>query len=114
MSYRLRVTALKMLMVGRARDQFEIWEEEYRDDADDNSKKLLSKVQDYATRRRLEANYTKNKVDPMDITEVGNAWGNYDEWNEEWTDQWQAGDIDTFGKSKGKGAKGKGKGKGKS
>ena len=50
----------------------------------------------------------------MDITEVGNEWGNYDEWNEEWTDQWQAGDIDAFGKSKGKGMKGKGKGKGKS
>ena len=26
MSYRLRVTALKMLMIGRARDQFEQWE----------------------------------------------------------------------------------------
>ena len=38
MSYRLRVTALKILMVGRARGQFEIWEEECRDDNEDNSK----------------------------------------------------------------------------
>ena len=36
MSYRLRVTALKMLMIGRARDQFEIWEEECRADIEDN------------------------------------------------------------------------------
>ena len=48
-------------MVGRARDQFELWEEEHRDDTEDNWKKLLVKVHDYATRRRLEANYTKNK-----------------------------------------------------
>ena len=70
MSYRLRVTALRMLTIGRARDQFEIWEEECRADTEDNWRKLLGKVQDYATRRRLEANYAKTKGDPMDITEV--------------------------------------------
>ena len=61
MSYRLRVTALKMLMVGRARDQFELWKEESREDTDDTWKKLLMKVQDYATPRRLQANCAKKK-----------------------------------------------------
>ena len=40
MSYKLQVTALKMLMVGRARHHFELWEEEYKADSDDDWKKL--------------------------------------------------------------------------
>ena len=39
MSYRLRVTALKMLMIGKAKDNFEQWEEELKDDNEDNWKK---------------------------------------------------------------------------
>ena len=39
-SYRLRATALKMRMIGRARDLFELWEEECREDNDGNWKKL--------------------------------------------------------------------------
>ena len=74
MSYRLRVTALNMLMIGKARDEFEQWEEELKDDNEDNWKKLLGKVQDYATRRRLEANYARNKGYPMYITEVNYGW----------------------------------------
>jgi hypothetical protein len=46
MSYRLRVAALKMLMIGKAKDNFEQWEEELKDDNEDNWKRLLSKVQD--------------------------------------------------------------------
>ena len=37
-------------------------------------KKLLGKVQDYATRRRLEANYSKNKGDPMDVNAMSDNW----------------------------------------
>ena len=40
MSYRLRVTALKMLMIGKAKDNFEQWEEELKDDSEDNWKKV--------------------------------------------------------------------------
>ena len=98
MSYRLRVTALNMLTVGRARDQFELWEEEYRDDIEDNWKKLLVKVHDYATRRRLEANYTKHRGEPMDVNEMDN-YGHNEE--EQWEDL-QLGDVDAFGKAKGK------------
>ena len=61
-----------MLMVGRARDQFELWEEECREDNDATWKKFKMKVQDYSTRRRLEANYAKNKGDH-------GGWDNYKE-----------------------------------
>ena len=101
MSYRLRVKALKMLMIGRTRDQFELWEEECREDTDDTWKDLLMKVQGYASRRRLEANYAKNKGDPMELTEVNDNWGTQEKWSE-------YGNIDALGKSKGKGFKGKG------
>ena len=77
MSYRLRVTALKIRMIG---DHLGQWEEELKDDNEDNWKKLLGKVQDDATRRRLEANYARNKGDPMDITEVNDGWGTQDEY----------------------------------
>ena len=102
-------------MVGRARDQFELWEEEYRHDTEDNWKKLLGKVQDYATRRRLEANYARTKGDPMDITEIQGNWDHQAEWfGDEWGEHWEDngyGSIDAIGKGyKGKGFKGKGKG----
>jgi D-3-phosphoglycerate dehydrogenase len=101
MSYRLRVTALKMIMIGKAKDHFEQWEEELRDDTEDNWKKLLGKVQDYATRRRLEANYAKTKGDPMDITEINDHWGNHEECYGEWDYSWDCGNnggIDAIGK----------------
>jgi len=92
LSYRLRVTALKMLMIGKAKDNFEQWEEELKEDNEDNWKKLLGKVQDYATRRRHEANYAKTKGDPMDITEVNDNWGNQDEsYYDEWGNHWDNG-----------------------
>jgi len=106
---------LKILMIGKAKDNFEQWEEELKDDNEDNWKKLLGKVQDYATRRRLDANYAKTNGDPLDITEVNDNWGNQDEWGyEEWGNQWDSGgygSFDAIGKGfKGKGFKGKGKG----
>jgi len=111
MSNRLRVTALKILMIGRARGQFELWEEGWREDNDDKWKKLLLKVQDYAACRRLEANYAKNQGDPMDITAVNDYCGNQEEWGDEWR-QGPSGysNIDALGTSKGKGFKEKGRG----
>ena len=66
-----------MLMIGRARDEFELWGQECREDIDDNWKELLGKVQDYATRRRLEANYAKSKGDPIEIAKLNVGWGNH-------------------------------------
>ena len=109
----------EMLMVGRAKDQFELWEENVRDDKEDSWNELLNRVQDYATKRRLEANLTKGR-DAMDVGEVGGykPWDHqWDPWNSNQQDsdgQWgdgSSGDIDALGKGKG-GYKGKGKGKG--
>ena len=75
---------------------------------------MLGKVQDYATRRRLEANYAKAKGDPMDITEVNDKRGNHEEHYGDLENYWEIGNlggIDWIGKGfKGKGFKGKGKG----
>jgi len=81
MSYKLKVTALKMLMIGRAKEIYEQWEEEFKGDNEDDWKILLVKVQDYATRKRLEANHLKGKNDPMDVNHLGSGnndteWGN--------------------------------------
>ena len=98
-------------MIGKAKDNFEQWEEELKDDNEDNWKKLLGKVQDYANRRRLEANFAKTKGDPMDITEVNDYWDNYEEYCGEWANYGEYDSIDAIGRGfKGKGFKGKGKG----
>ena len=58
MSVELRITALKNLMVGRARDLYEDWVDSLvKQDTDTEWRALVNKVQDYATRRRLEAGY---------------------------------------------------------
>ena len=73
-----------------------------------------TKVQDYATRWRLETNYADNKGDPMDIAAVNKSWDNQGDWSEEWGNDWNegggGGNIDALGKSKSKGFKGKGQG----
>ena len=116
---RLKVTAMKNLMVGRAKDSYEDWvESKIKSESEDEWKDLVNKVQDYATRRRLEAQLAKNK-DSMDIGEVDeNGYGQWEEswdpWAAQGSNQEQPWDIDALGKGKamGKGAKGKGKGKG--
>ena len=53
LSTRLKMTALKMLMVGRAKDRYELWEDSMPKGSDEEDfKKLVGKVQDYATRKR--------------------------------------------------------------
>ena len=125
MHVNLKVTALKQLMVGRAKDHFETWEEDMKNQGveDNQWRWILGKVQEYATRRRLEANLAKGK-NPMDVDGIDGAssWdsqGNWD-WQQDeagymWGACWDnAGDIDALGKGKamGKGGKSKGKGKG--
>ena len=53
---RLKITAMKNLMVGRAKDSYEDWvESKVRNESEEEWKDLVNKVQDYAARRRLEA-----------------------------------------------------------
>ena len=61
--------------MGRAKHHYELWEEEYKEGSYDNRKRLLLRVQDYVTKRRLEANLTKGKGEPMDITEMNQGCG---------------------------------------
>ena len=119
LNVRLRVTALKMLMTGRAKDLYEDWEDSIMTtDSEACWEQLVNKVSDYATRRRLEANLAKGKnamdVDGVDGGEDDGGWnmGYYDDWGN-WV-EYEQGDIDALGKGKygGKGGK-KGKGKGK-
>ena len=48
-----KVTALRMMMVGRSKDHFEIWQDESGDD-EAGFEKLLDRVKDYARRRKLD------------------------------------------------------------
>ena len=110
MHVNLRVTALKQLMVGRAKDQFEMWEESMKAQGNEEAqwKWMLNKVQDYATKRRLEANL-KGKGNNMELDEVAwNEWDNWDNWGNQEGSEWsEQGDIDALGKGKygGKGGK---------
>ena len=47
-----RVTALRQMMIGRAKDHCEIWQSEISDD-ETGFNALLDKVKDYARRRNL-------------------------------------------------------------
>ena len=108
-------TALKSLMVGKAKDHYEIWEGENK--AFDT---LRDKCKEYAAKRRLEANNRKGANDPMDVDNVNQdqqeeeGKGEWTPWENEWQWTW-AGDMDAVGKGKGKGnwSWGKSKGKGK-
>ena len=70
MRVNLKGTALKQFMVGRAKNQFEMREESLKDQGSEDSqwKWIVNKVQDYATRRRLEANM-EGRWSGMDVDE---------------------------------------------
>ena len=61
-----KITALKIMMVGRAREHFE--QIELKEGADYS--KVLSQCKEYATRRRLEANMKRGTGDAMDVGAV--------------------------------------------
>ena len=116
----LRVTALKQLMVGKVRYQFEMWEESMKAQGSEHSqwKRILNNFQDYATRRRLDANM-QGKGNSMDVDGMDwNEWERWDSWGSWDGDEGsggEQGDLDALGKGKygGKGGKkdgGKGKG----
>ncbi len=81
-----KINALRMLMIGKAMEYFDLWEAD-RDptDAAKNYKELLNKVKDNASTRKLDSS-AKEKMqqggDPMDVGVVGVCG-----WQEQYYDQ---------------------------
>ncbi len=100
-----KINALRVLMIGKAKKYFDLWEAD-RDptDAAKTHEEFLNRVKDYARRRKLDSS-AKEKMqhggDPMDVGAVGG-------WSWEGYDQDGVCAIGFKGKSKGKGGKGKG------
>ena len=105
-----KINALRMLMAGKAKEYFDLWEAD-RDTTDlaKSYEELLTKVKDYSRRRKLDSS-AKEKMqhggEPMDVGAVG-GWS----WSEDTGGGYDQGDgVYAFGfKGKGK-SKGKGKG----
>ena len=79
-----KINALRMLMIGKAKEDFDLWEAD-RDPADaaKTCEELLNRVKDYARRRKLDSS-DKEKMqhggDPMDVGVVeGWSWEDYDQ-----------------------------------
>ena len=102
-----KINALRMLMTGKAKEYFDLWEgDRDQTDAAKSYEELLNKVKDYARRRRLDASAKERMQqggDPMDVGAVG-GYG----WEEQYFDQDGVYAIGFKGKGKGNGAKGKG------
>ena len=63
-----KVIALQKLMVGRAKEHFDLWETEHKQDADCGFAKNLDKVRDYSRKAKLESSATDKKInDPYDV-----------------------------------------------
>ena len=91
-------------MVGKAKEYFEIVESTNPGDYE----RILPEIQEYANRRRLEANLKhESKGHAMDVGNV-DTHDHGQEWSNNWGDE--ANDMNAVGK--GKGWKGKGKGGG--
>jgi len=75
-----KVTAMKLMMVGRAKENYEIWEADHKDDPDGGYAKILEKVKDYARKKKLDSVAKKSEStggDPMDL-------GKVDQENKDW------------------------------
>jgi hypothetical protein len=74
-----KINALRMLMTGKAKEYFDLWEAD-RDTADaaKSHEELFAKVKEYARRRKLDSPVKKKMHhggDPMDVVEVsGWCW----------------------------------------
>ena len=49
-----KVTALRLLMTGKAKDTYEMWESEHTVDEDSGYQEILDKVRDYARSLKLD------------------------------------------------------------
>ncbi len=70
-----KINALRMLMTGKAKEYFDLWEGD-RDTTDvaKSYEELLNKVKDYARRRKLDNTAQKNMQhggDPREVGQVG-------------------------------------------
>ncbi len=86
LAFVFKINALRVLMIGKAREYFNLWEA-VRDsiDAAKSCEELQNKDKDYARRRKLDSS-AKQKAhhggDPMDVGVVG-GYG----WQEQYYDQ---------------------------
>jgi len=68
--------ALKLLMVGKSKDHFDIWQAGLQEDDEEGFKTLLNQVRDYARKQKLEGNVKKAERTGGDV-DIGEAgWGN--------------------------------------
>ena len=66
-----KVIALKKLMVGRAKEHFDLWEAEHKQEPDCGFARILDKVRDFSRKARLESSATdKKNDDDVDMGEV--------------------------------------------
>ena len=57
-----KVTAMKLLMVGRAKENYEIWEADHKDDADGGFANISETVTDYARKKKLDSVAKKSET----------------------------------------------------
>jgi hypothetical protein len=72
-----KVTALRCLMVGKAKEYFELWESEHEADEAGGFEDILNKVKDYARKKKLYSSVSNSK-DDMDLRRVGEEWSEED------------------------------------
>ena len=103
-----KVIALKKLMVGRAKEHFDLWEAEHKQDADCGFAKILDKIRDYSCNAKLESSAfdKQNNDDAMDTGNVRRQMekdkdikDNKEAENNKWWDE----SINAIAKGKGKG-----------
>ena len=90
-------------MVGKAKEYFDIWEAEFKEEGGDRGfGKILDKVGDYPRKAKLESNtMNKHNDDDMDTGEVKKKEEatNTEEANNTWWEEY----INSIAKGKGKG-----------
>ncbi len=69
-----KIESLRMIMTGKAKEYFDIWEEHPDNtDAAESYEELLSKIKDYARRRKLDSTAEEKMQhggDPLDAGDV--------------------------------------------
>ena len=102
-----KVIALKKLMVGRAKEHFDLWEAEHKQEPDCGFAKILDKVRDYSRKAKLESSATdkKNSEDDVEMNSIRKQKekiAKEKETEEKWWEEY----INAISKGKGKGKSG--------
>ena len=115
----IKVSALKMLMVGMSKTYFDMWESDHTGTQDDTFfNSVLAKAKDYARKKKLDTAIRQKHGDPMDIGYTAHPDAAYDEQYVEAVGGkgkgcWTCGSLEHIARMCPKG-KGRGKGGGKS